>query len=75
MKDRSERPVQQRERERRRPRVSDEGERSVDVAELEVECPFCHSNEVEFFSLFGSQLLTSEYYCRNCHTVFEQVKR
>jgi hypothetical protein len=42
---------------------------------LAVECPFCHGTDVELFSLFGSQLLTSEYYCRNCRTVFEQVKR
>ncbi len=40
-----------------------------------IECPFCHGTDVELFSLFGSQLLTSEYYCRNCRTVFEQVKR
>jgi hypothetical protein len=42
---------------------------------LLVTCPFCHGTEVELFSLFGSQLLTSEYYCRQCRTVFEQVKR
>ena len=38
-------------------------------------CPFCGGCEVELFSLFGSQLLTAEYYCRSCRTVFEQVKR
>lgn len=37
-------------------------------------CPFCHSSDTEFFSLFGSQLLTAQYYCRACHTPFEQVK-
>ncbi|HEU5367394.1 MAG TPA: hypothetical protein VFU69_02975 [Ktedonobacterales bacterium] len=37
-------------------------------------CPFCGSGETEFFSLFGSQLLTAQYYCRACHTPFEQVK-
>lgn len=41
---------------------------------LSIECPFCHGEEVELFSLFGSQLLTSEYYCRHCRTVFEQLK-
>jgi hypothetical protein len=24
--------------------------------------------------LFGSQLLTAQYYCRACHTPFERVK-
>jgi hypothetical protein len=42
---------------------------------LAIECPFCYGADVELFSLFGSQLLTSEYYCRNCRTVFENVKR
>jgi DNA-directed RNA polymerase subunit RPC12/RpoP len=37
-------------------------------------CPFCGSRETEFFSLFGSQLLTAQYYCRACHTPFEQIK-
>jgi hypothetical protein len=37
-------------------------------------CPFCGSGETEFFSLFGSQLLTAQYYCRACHTPFEQIK-
>ncbi len=37
-------------------------------------CPYCGSRETEFFSLFGSQLLTAQYYCRACHTPFEQVK-
>jgi len=25
-------------------------------------------------ALFGSQLLTSQYYCNGCHTVFEVVR-
>ncbi|HEY7350215.1 MAG TPA: hypothetical protein VH599_17990 [Ktedonobacterales bacterium] len=37
-------------------------------------CPYCGSGETEFFSLFGSQLLTAQYYCRTCHTPFEQIK-
>jgi hypothetical protein len=41
---------------------------------LAITCPFCGGTDVELFSLFGSQLLTSEYYCRNCRTVFENVK-
>lgn len=44
-------------------------------SELAVRCPFCNSSDVKLFSMFGSQLLTSEYYCGNCRTVFENLKR
>jgi len=37
-------------------------------------CIFCGSGETELMSLFGSSLLTSQYYCRACRTAFEQVK-
>jgi DNA-directed RNA polymerase subunit RPC12/RpoP len=37
-------------------------------------CPYCGSSETEFFSLFGAQLLTAQYYCRACRTPFEHVK-
>jgi hypothetical protein len=37
-------------------------------------CPFCGATEVELLSLFGSQLLTQQYYCRACHTPFERLK-
>ncbi len=40
----------------------------------QVTCPFCHESDVELFSLFGSQLLTTQYYCKNCLTVFESLK-
>ena len=43
-------------------------------AQPAVTCPFCGSTETEVFSLFGSQLITAQYYCRACHTPFEQVK-
>ncbi len=42
---------------------------------LAISCPFCESDDVELASLFGSQLLTTQYYCRKCRTIFEQVKR
>ncbi len=45
-----------------------------DNAQPAIACPYCGSNETEFFSLFGAQLLTAQYYCRACHTPFEQVK-
>ncbi|MFL5624561.1 MAG: hypothetical protein ACJ788_03095 [Ktedonobacteraceae bacterium] len=37
-------------------------------------CPYCGSTETEFFSLFGQQLLTVQFYCNACHTPFEHVK-
>ncbi|HVB61830.1 MAG TPA: hypothetical protein VNE61_11595 [Ktedonobacteraceae bacterium] len=39
-----------------------------------VSCPYCGSTDTELFSLFGQQLLTVQYYCRDCHTPFERVK-
>ncbi len=40
----------------------------------QVACPYCSSVDTEFFSLFGQQLLTMQYYCNACHTPFEYVK-
>ncbi|MFQ5342214.1 MAG: hypothetical protein ACE5F6_11780 [Anaerolineae bacterium] len=37
-------------------------------------CPFCQSEDTAMMALFGSQLLTSQYYCNGCHTVFEVVR-
>lgn len=37
-------------------------------------CPFCGAADAELLSLFGSQLLTEQFYCRACHTPFEHVK-
>ncbi len=37
-------------------------------------CPFCGSADSEMIALFGSQLLTSQFYCHGCHTVFEAVR-
>lgn len=41
---------------------------------LVVHCPYCNSPDTTFFSLFGQQLLTIQYYCNACHTPFEYVK-
>ncbi len=41
---------------------------------IDVTCPYCRSTDTEFFSLFGQQLLTMQYYCNACHTPFEHVK-
>ena len=43
-------------------------------AKVQVACPFCRSTDTEFFSLFGQQLLTVQFYCNTCHTPFECVK-
>jgi hypothetical protein len=37
-------------------------------------CPHCDARDTEMFSLFGQQLLTSQYYCNACRTPFERVK-
>jgi hypothetical protein len=37
-------------------------------------CAFCGSQETEFMALFGQFLLVSQYYCQNCHSVFEWCK-
>ena len=37
-------------------------------------CPFCGSQQVELFSLWGSLVSTSQYYCLDCRTVFERMK-
>ena len=39
-----------------------------------IACPYCNSTDNELFSLFGQTLLGSQYYCHNCHTVFEAVR-
>ncbi|HEY7415810.1 MAG TPA: hypothetical protein VH593_11505 [Ktedonobacteraceae bacterium] len=39
-----------------------------------VACPYCASTDTEVYALFGQQLLTMQYYCKNCHTPFEYVK-
>lgn len=43
-------------------------------AERLVACPFCNSIDTEMIALFGMQMMTSQYYCRNCHSVFEAIK-
>lgn len=46
---------------------------SEDVSEPT--CPFCGSREVEALSPFASQLSTSQYLCRSCHSPFEYFTR
>lgn len=37
-------------------------------------CPHCGSTDVEVEAPFGSQLMTTQYWCRGCRTVFEHLK-
>ncbi len=39
-----------------------------------VACAYCDSTDTELMSLFGQSLLGSQYYCHNCHSVFEAVR-
>jgi len=39
-----------------------------------IQCVFCDSADVEFFSLYGQTLLGTQYYCRNCKSIFEVVR-
>jgi hypothetical protein len=41
---------------------------------LRPDCPFCESSDTELVSLFGSQLLFSQYRCRACQSYFEAVR-
>ena len=37
-------------------------------------CPFCESERTELISLFGSQLLLSQFRCKSCGSYFEAVR-
>ncbi len=37
-------------------------------------CPFCNAEHPELISLFGSQLLLSQFRCRACRTYFEGLR-
>jgi hypothetical protein len=41
---------------------------------MAVVCPFCRSTTVELISLFGSQLLLSQYRCSACRSYFEGLR-
>jgi transposase-like protein len=40
----------------------------------EPKCPFCNATVAELLSLFGSQLLLSQYRCRACGSYFEGLR-
>ena len=39
-----------------------------------MKCPFCQADGAELVSLFGSQLLLSQYRCRECGSYFEGLR-
>ena len=59
-----------------KPRRAPELGRTLESAAMPsaVECPFCDGAETEQFSAFGSAVSVSQYYCRDCRTVFEWMK-
>jgi DNA-directed RNA polymerase subunit RPC12/RpoP len=40
----------------------------------DVRCPFCGAASAELLSLFGSQLLLSQYRCASCGSYFEGLR-
>jgi hypothetical protein len=40
-----------------------------------VTCPFCQATAAEQVSLFGSQLLLSQYRCTGCGSYFEGIRQ
>ena len=40
-----------------------------------ISCPFCRAEPAELVSLFGSQLLLSQYRCTRCGSYFEGVRQ
>ena len=47
---------------------------SNETAKRPITCPYCDSTDTEFFSLYGNSLLSSQYVCCACHTVFDVVR-
>ncbi|MGH7570593.1 MAG: hypothetical protein ACREMK_01970 [Gemmatimonadota bacterium] len=37
-------------------------------------CPHCGSTDVDLEAPFGSSLMTRQFYCKGCRTVFEWVR-
>jgi hypothetical protein len=44
------------------------------IAECSVRCPFCSDEAAKLVSLFGSQLLLSQYRCKSCGSYFEGLR-
>ena len=37
-------------------------------------CSFCNSENVSIYSSFGTAQLVRQYYCQECHSVFEFIR-
>jgi transposase-like protein len=44
-------------------------------AAVSIPCPFCRAEATELVSLFGSQLLLSQYRCTRCGSYFEGLRQ
>jgi transposase-like protein len=42
---------------------------------MTVRCPFCSAESTQLISLFGSQLLLSQYRCGVCGSYFEGLRK
>jgi transposase-like protein len=45
------------------------------TAAVPIACPFCRAESSELISLFGSQLLLSQYRCTACGSYFEGLRQ
>jgi transposase-like protein len=47
---------------------------STSTESKSVTCPFCNADGCQLISLFGSQLLLSQYRCKRCGSYFEAIR-
>ena len=50
------------------------GGRGAAVPAIAIACPFCAAEKADLVSLFGSQLLLSQYRCTACGSYFEGLR-
>ncbi|HJR52679.1 MAG TPA: hypothetical protein VJ982_03080 [Gemmatimonadota bacterium] len=48
--------------------------RPPDDAAPAIRCPHCGSADLELAAAFGGSLMSRQFYCRGCRTVFEWIK-
>ncbi|MGB0387841.1 MAG: hypothetical protein ACPGWR_23730, partial [Ardenticatenaceae bacterium] len=46
----------------------------TDKSPKAVRCVYCDSTDTELFSLYGNTLLSSQYYCNTCRTIFDVIR-
>ncbi|MDX1660201.1 MAG: hypothetical protein R3326_00300 [Gemmatimonadota bacterium] len=57
-----------------RPHAADSDEGRSPAPASPIACPHCGSVEVEVEAPFGGSLMTRQYWCHGCRTVFEWVR-